>query len=141
MSNNKWGILKGKICPYCGEKSELVPATKVYPNNQYARKYSDMYWCKPCDAYVGCHQGTDIALGRLANFKLRELKKKAHSLFDPLWERKMVKTHMKKHIARNLAYEWLAREMGLPKDETHIGMFDEKQCEKVIELCSKYKRN
>ena len=30
-----------------------------------------IYICKPCDAYVGVHKGTDKALGRLANKELR----------------------------------------------------------------------
>lgn len=134
MSNDKWKILTGRICPYCHKPSEFIDSALIYGGQSYGM----MYDCRPCDAYVGVHRGTNRALGRLANKELREWKKAAHSFFDPLWKAKMKKRHMQKNVARNLAYEWLAREMGLPKEETHIGMFDVQQCKKVIELCKKY---
>lgn len=76
------------------------------------------------DASVGCHPGTVTALGTLANAELRRWRNKAHRAFDPLW--KLGK------MSRNVAYRWLAQQMRLPKSQTHIGMFDKKQCQAVI---------
>ena len=35
---------------------------------------------------------------------------------------------------RNAAYGWLAQKMGLPVEQTHIGMFDVAQCRKAIHI-------
>jgi hypothetical protein len=118
-------INQGKQCPYCGNKTEYVDSAIVY-----GVSYGMIYYCEPCYAWVGTHKGSDIALGRLANAELRELKKQAHSAFDVLW-----KFENQKNKARNKAYAMLSKKMNLPPELTHIGMFDVEQCKKVIEIC------
>lgn len=39
-------------------------------------------------------------------------------------------------MARGGRYKKLAELMGLSMAECHIGMFDEEQCRKVVELCA-----
>jgi hypothetical protein len=73
-------------------------------------------------------------MGRLANEELRYWKKEAHAAFDPIWQGK-VNLGWGKYKARNSTYEWLAKEMKLPVEHAHIGMFDVNQCKKVVELC------
>jgi polyhydroxyalkanoate synthesis regulator phasin len=73
---------------------------------------------------VGVHKGSNKPLGRMANSSLREWKKKAHSLFDPLWK--------SGNMSRNQAYNKMAKMMDMSKDEAHIGKFDESQCERLI---------
>lgn len=117
-------------CPYCGAEVELRDATYVYPNHSKAHKWGKMWVCSrfpECDAYVGCHKGTTIPLGRLANEKLRTFKKEAHRQFDPIWRSGL--------LSRQEAYKWLAEMLNIPMEECHIGMFDVKMCQKVIELC------
>lgn len=116
-------IYKGKVCPYCKAPSKYVDSIIIY-----GRTYGFIYLCEPCKAWVGVHAGTNKALGRLANKKLRELKKEAHSYFDRLWKFK------NKIFRRSAAYKWLSQELGLPSEYTHIGMFSEETCKKVIEL-------
>ena len=82
--------------------------------------------CKPCGAWVGCHKGTTKALGRIANKELRQLKHQAHEAFDPIWQ--------KGRVSRSEAYEILSIALGLPIWQTHIGMFDETMCRRVIEV-------
>lgn len=41
-----------------------------------------------CDSYVGCHPGTENALGTLANAELRAARVKAHGWIDRLWRGK-----------------------------------------------------
>ncbi|MBO6266801.1 MAG: DUF3268 family zinc-finger domain-containing protein [Synergistaceae bacterium] len=118
------------ICPYCGKLAEYVDSAIVY----HGRSYGMIYLCSPCDAYVGVHRGTDRPLGRLANSELRKWRNAAHAAFDPLWQQGEYKRR------RNDAYAWLAEKMGLPKEETHIGMFDVEQCRSVIEIINERNR-
>lgn len=115
------------ICPYCDKPAQRVNSSVVYGRNS---DYGDIWLCRclPDLAYVGVHKITGKPLGRLANRELRELKKKAHSLFDPMWKfGKMTRTE---------AYAWLAEKLELPLSECHIGMFDDALCRRVIELCA-----
>jgi hypothetical protein len=63
-------------------------------------------------------------LGDLANAPLREARMAAHAAFDPLW-----KTGQKR---RGSAYAWLAEQLGIDRRDTHIGMFDEATCARVV---------
>lgn len=124
----------GKLCPYCHAETIYIDSAEVY-----GKSYGMIYLCRPCKAWVGVHKGSSTALGRLANDELREWKKKAHSLFDPLWQRKINKGFSKK-MARGAGYKWLANELGIDIDLCHIGMFDVDTCKQVVEICKKYYR-
>lgn len=124
---------KPTICRYCGS---LV----VYTSNAeiYGKEYGTgkCYLCRNCRAFVGVHPGTDTPLGTLANEELREWRKEAHFWFDRIWKKPTRIT------TRYNAYGYLARKMGLPREETHIGMFEIEQCKKVIEFSKeKMQRN
>jgi hypothetical protein len=123
-----WHVLYGRVCPYCGEPTQHCDSVAVY-----GRSYGMMYRCVPCGAWVGCHKGSPRnALGRLADKDLRVWKRLAHARFDALWKLKPG--------SRPDAYRWLAGEMGLPEDRTHIGMFNVAQCKRVVEICDKLHR-
>ena len=130
IESSKHDILTGKVCPYCNNPTKYVDSAVVY----HGRSYGMIYFCQPCDAYVGVHKGSNIALGRLANKDLRAWKKEAHKFFDPIWEEK-IKQGLSKTKARLVAYTWLAEQMKLPRELTHVGMFDVEQCKQVVELC------
>lgn len=115
-----------KLCDYCNGETALVTGAVIYPRRPDLATLR-FYLCRPCDAYVGCHPTTSKPLGRLANKSLRILKMKAHAAFDPIWKQG--------GVTRKVAYDWLSRAMGIDSKITHIGMFNEKDCEKVIELC------
>lgn len=119
-------IFKGEVCPYCGKKTELIDSAEIYNGVSYG----PIYICRDCDAYVGCYKNTNKSLGRLANAELREAKKFAHAIFDKIWKNK--------YKTRVGAYSWLSREMDVPTEFTHIGMFDVEQCKKVVELSIDY---
>lgn len=114
-------------CPYCHKPSQLVPGNKVYRSDKFTGKL--FYICHPCQAWVGCHPGTDKPLGRLADKQLRDAKMKAHAAFDPIWRENKMK--------RSTAYAWLAEQLGIDVTKCHIGMFDLEQCERVVEVCLK----
>ena len=92
--------------------------------------FGKIYLCRKCDAYVGCHNGTDQSLGRLANARLRHAKKIAHSYFDRIWK--------DGYMSRTNAYTWLSNQLGIPKEYTHIGMFKIETCNRVIWLSYNY---
>lgn len=125
-------IYEGKICPYCFKKTAYIDSQKVY-----GRSYGMIYFCSPCDSWVGVHKGSDISLGRLANAELREAKKNAHYFFDKLWNKK-ISQGFAKNKARRKAYAWLSNELNLSIAKTHIGWFDVDMCRKVENICKYY---
>ena len=112
-------ILEGKICPYCGKPTIYVDSSIIYGTS-----YGTIYLCEDCEAFVGVHKGTDKALGRVAKRELRQLKREAHKYFDLIWQLK--------YMTRYDAYGWLSNLLDLPREYTHIGMFQESTCETVI---------
>lgn len=115
-----------KKCDYCGEDAALVVGAAVYPHRHDLRDLP--FWhCRMCSAWVGCHSGTITPLGRLADAHLRAAKQRAHAAFDPLWKGGRMK--------RGQAYSWLAGKLNIAKQECHIGMFTEEQCDRVVEVC------
>lgn len=123
-------------CPYCNKPAKLVSGDKIYTRRPDLHALN--FWlCPPCDAYVGCHRpgartedgisdGT-MPLGRLANAELRRAKSKAHAAFDPIWKFK--------RMSRKSAYRWLAKKLGIPEAQCHIGYFDVEMCERTIQAC------
>jgi hypothetical protein len=112
------------ICDYCQGPTELVGGVVIYP---HLPELSDrqFYYCQPCQAWVGCHQGSTSPMGRLANKELRQAKMRAHDAFDTAWRGR---------ISRRKAYRWLAEQMPVDRRKAHIGMFDVEQCARVVEL-------
>lgn len=122
------------ICGYCSQPAKLVTGAAIYPHRPDLG--GKRFWqCKPCDAYVGCHdagngQGDGTKpMGRLANAELRKAKKDAHGAFDRLWLQAP-----NRRRARGAAYAWLAEAMGLTVDQCHIGEMDVQQCRRVLKL-------
>lgn len=113
-------------CNYCKEDSVLVSGSIIYPHRPDLHS-KFFYLCKPCDAYVGCHRGTQEPLGRLANAELRKFKSLAHKAFDPYWK--------SGEATRSLAYRALAAKLGILAKDCHIGMFDVQTCKRVIAIC------
>ncbi|TSE03352.1 zinc-finger-containing protein [Aquimarina algiphila] len=116
-------VLNAKICPYCKSTTEVVSETDVYGKQFKGRSMIRCRNLTNCGAYVGCHED-GRPLGRLANRQLRTYKREAHKWFDKLWR--------EKYMERSEAYEKLADYLELPDEYTHIGMFQEKTCLKVI---------
>lgn len=123
-----------KTCDYC-----LLPVNLLrfgatgYP---YRVDFGPVWTCVPCQAWCGCHPGTENALGRLANAELRAAKQAAHAAFDPMWKAKMRRDKVGKGPARRAGYRWLSEQLGIPYRKTHIGYFDLDQCAKVVEVCT-----
>ena len=117
------GYVMNVSCPYCGGWAELVDSAEVYGG----RSYGNVWLCRRCDAYVGCHAGTDEPLGTLADAETRHWRKRAHASFDPLWRGD--------GMTRAEAYRWLAGRLGVHPNDCHVGLFDVETCKRVVELC------
>lgn len=113
LTEKQTKVIQGKICWYCGTKTELK-------NTEYGYQYK----CPQCGAYVGCHKGTKKALGRVADKELRAAKMLAHKAFDVIW-----KTG---YMSRSEAYKWLGEKLDLPKKYVHIGYFGIDTCTRVV---------
>ncbi|WEG13976.1 zinc-finger-containing protein [Pullulanibacillus sp. KACC 23026] len=91
----------------------------------YGKDYgANLYVCRPCNAYVGTHGKGKTPLGTMANYNLRQMRKRTHAAFDPIWKYK--------RMSRSKAYQWMSEVMNLPPDKAHIGMFDEEQCFELL---------
>lgn len=117
-------------CPYCDGLAHLVSGMVIYPTRKDLAFLK--FWLCSDDshewAYVGCHQGGSIPLGRLATSELRRAKSKTHRAFDPLWK--------DKHMSRAEAYLWLSQKLNIPRVECHIGMFDLNLCKRAEMVAS-----
>ena len=110
-------------CPYCRHPAMLVSGAVIYPTR--ADLAAKVFWaCDPCQAWVGCHDGTQNPMGRLADAELRAAKIAAHAAFDPLWRGGSMK--------RRDAYRWLADQLSMPPSRCHIGWFDLARCRQVV---------
>ena len=68
-------------------------------------------------------------MGTMANGALRHKRILAH---------KALQAYRKaSHTDKWASYIWLEGKMGLDQQRTHIGMFSEEQCDRVITLCRK----
>jgi len=113
-------------CGYCGTEAVCV-TTKEF----YGRDYGANVWkCTTCDAYVGTHKGSKVPLGTLANKDLRALRNQAHAIVDPYWQ--------KYKIGRHIIYKMLGKFMGTEPKDTHIGMYNDEQCTKIIQGFKQY---
>lgn len=111
-------------CQYCESKAELVDGVAIYGPYQPKFAHKQFWLCKPCGAYVGCHEGTTRALGRLANSSLRKARMEAHAAFDPFWR--------ERNMTRRQGYRWLADQLGITPRQCHIAFFDEARCHRVV---------
>lgn len=114
-------------CQHCGDEVKLVNHAEIY-----GREYGDWpyaYRCTGCGAYIGVHPNTDIPLGTLANYEMREARKRGKKVFMALRGRF--------NNNRGAMYQWLAREMGIPESECHWGMFSVERCRQAQRICNK----
>lgn len=110
-------------CRYCGEDVELVNNAIFYGGRSYGWPLA--YACSCCGARVGCHPGTTVPLGTLADKPTMAARRAAHAAFDPLWQNKGPGS-------RSRAYRALSKAMG--RKASHISWMDIEECQAVVAL-------
>lgn len=108
-------------CPYCEKDAQWVDNKEIY-----GRRYGNSYmtwWCRDCDARVGCHNNTKNPFGTMANKELREWRMKVHAHIDPLWK--------SKKISRGKLYGKISRLIG---KTYHTGEMNIEECKKILEF-------
>lgn len=127
----KEDVLFGRVCGYCNVKTVKAKGKQIYGPGKF--EDLNIFLCMTCKSYVGTHQSSGLALGRVANATLRKKKSETHLAFDPI--------HKKGYLSRREAYIWLSEQLDISRQYVHIAMFDEETCEKVIELSNNYLNN
>lgn len=106
-------------CPYCQGIPELKDSIIIYQ-----KSYGNIWICPLCKAYVGCHKGGTVPKGSLCNSEIRQLRRMAHALFDPLWKNK--------EMSRGAAYRRMAEYLNVDIDDAHISQINKEQLHKLI---------
>lgn len=113
---------KTLICPFCKKPSKWCSNEEIY-GRKLGKSYM-CYWCKDCDAYVGCHNNTTKPLGTMANRELRQWRQAAHRHIDLIWKG----VHKRK---RGKVYMVLKEIFGR---EIHIGESDIETCKIITKI-------
>lgn len=131
MSKNKpIGYVSRKPCSCCRiGLMQIVTGLEIYPHRSDLAELP--FWlCRACGAYAGCHAGTTVAKGRVANAHTRELRLAAHAAVDPIWK--------EGYLKRGEVYTWIQQQLGLTKREAHIGWMSDTDLTHLINHAQKY---
>lgn len=122
-----------KDCPYCHSLVLKKNGREVYDENGRDFGEVNVLVCSNnlCGARTTCDE-QGYPYGTLAKEPLRKARIRAHDALDKFWS--------KKHYDRRTMYKLLANYMKKELDFCHIGLFNEAECEKVIEFCQKLGR-
>jgi len=115
-------------CPMCGGPMPLLYGTHGW---YYRCARFPFCNCRHSAHQMGVRAGQP--LGRPADDETRAERVRAHKLFDSVWYHENPKISCR---LRTQSYAWLAKRLGLTKDDCHIGLFDLKTCRKVKRLCT-----
>ena len=113
---------------YCVQcKDEVKPiktnGKEIYPHRKDLYHLT-FYKCPQCGNYVGCHKGTNTALGCIPTKELKQARIKAHNYMDSFWKSGRVK--------RNKIYKSLTEHFGY---EYHNGNTKSvEECEEAIKV-------
>jgi hypothetical protein len=132
-------LCRDSSCIECGGKGRIASGREVCPERRDRAAW--VFWLCECGAFVSCHPGTAVPMGRPANGRTRSFRIRAHEALDRRWMR--VGGKRSKHAtsrSRPKAYAWLATQLGIRVEDCHIGLFDEAMCRQVISICESQAR-
>ena len=121
------------ICVECGGRGELSNGARLGYKRPEMR--ARLFYVCPCGARVGCHPGTAVPMGLPCGAAASRARQVCHAAFDPIWQAK-VAAGASRENARQAAYKWLAREIGIRPDECHIGYFNKAMADRAIAKCA-----
>lgn len=122
--------LKAPICcDNCRSKNIALLKSEI-KHEDNPTKWIWIYLCHDCNAKVACHPNSFLPMGLMADGFTRSLRKRAHAVFDPIWQSGL-KT-------RARAYEWLADQLVINVGRCHISWLNVAQLKTVIKLSVAY---
>jgi len=121
-------------CPYCGGSVSFRSNAVIY-----GREYGSgrAYICDnfpSCDSFVGAHPDIDKSmafkpLGTLADYELRQWRKRVHALIDPYWKKKIMQ--------RGEVYAVVTHILQT-QEQAHVGQMTIEQCRLVLSRWFEY---
>jgi zinc-finger-containing domain len=116
-------------CDHCKSKTVAHKSNAEIYGQEFG-KWPYIWHCESCNASVGCHPGTNIPLGRMADRHTRRLRHDVHEIFDRLWK--------ERYMSREKAYQWLAFELGIELEQCHIAWLSKEQLKKAKNITQVY---
>ena len=137
-------------CNLCWGKVKIFNPSDIYwiwykhhndPKEKPWKCVSFIYKCLNCSATVWCHGDTNRPFWTLANKETKNARHMVHNLLDPLWKCKSTWNHNRwsRGKERKRLYRLLSDHMGIPPEDTHMWMFNIKQCRVAYLFFLKYK--
>lgn len=122
------------VCPSCAQPARLVSGNFLFPHlPKFSRAW---FWlCGPCVAWTSCYAGTRRPVGTVADARVREARRAAHEVFDPIWQGWAANEGASREAARRTAYVWLQKELGMTADDCHFAKLGIAECLRVVQLC------
>lgn len=109
---------------FCGSPMALRETKKfTYRKSGAPRKFWGCSRWPSCDGVVGAHPN-GAPVGTCADTETKNARIAAHEAFDAMWK--------SGRMSRASAYKRLAKVMGIPSRDAHIGGFTKEQCETLI---------
>lgn len=130
----KHRITRPVHCDCCSSQNVALQKRELLNLRTYGR-WDLIWYCGDCGALVGCHEGTDIPMGRMADATTRKARFETHEVFDRLWRGRGAQ------LSRAEAYIWMADALGIELEDAHISMFSQDQCAKLVAAVLNYKHN
>ena len=125
MENIKNPLPLPNKCDHCGCSSVSLLKNEVKTKKG---TYLNSWKCNRCHSRVSCHPGTNIPMGHMTDTRGRMMRKFLHNIFDELWQ--------KQYMSRDEAYEWLAIELLIKRENCHISRLTKEQLQIAINICS-----
>lgn len=127
MASFEESVSKGLACPFCGAPTVLERLDGRF-----------VLICHPCSAWASCVPNKTYASGPIVKHTPIDYKLEAYRYFDAICKRKMEKDGTSYTDSRNIAFKWLATQMNIPPEYTHMSLFSNEQLQMVIQICKKY---
>lgn len=120
------GCASERPCIECGEVNHrLSDGREAYPHR--GDLHHKPFWFCGYGAFVGCHPGTNNALGSPAGKRTKRGRTEAHKAFDRIWKSGA--------MTRKEAYKWLADRLGIQAKDCRISWMDGDTAYRVVGIC------
>lgn len=119
-------------CDACkSERIQFTDNAAVYGVSR--GPWPKIWLCLDCRARVSCHSMSKSPVGHMCGDATRKLRRTAHMVFDPIWERA--------HLGRDRAYLWMADVLDIPEIEAHISQLTDEQLHRLIRHAIRFMAN